>query len=140
METQRLRDPDTFPDKEILLQALGASFPAYEKLLATVSSPSFGLLAEWRYYRDGGAWLCKVTHRKKTIFWLSVWKEFFKTTFYFTERTRQGILSLDIEARLKEELMRDNFIGKLIPLTFNIRSVRQVEDILKVATYKKSLK
>ena len=35
----------------------------------------FELVAQWRFYIDGKAWFCKVVDKKKSIFWLSIWKK-----------------------------------------------------------------
>ena len=51
---------------------------------------------EWRYYNDGKAWLCKVVNKKKTVFWLSIWEHYFKTSFYFTEKHLESIDALNI--------------------------------------------
>ena len=73
MEKPLLNDPAVHPDSAILKEALGESFPAFELLMDTVMSPEYGLIPEWRYYRDGGAWLCKVIHKKKTVFFNLYW-------------------------------------------------------------------
>lgn len=31
---------------------------------------------EWRYYKDGKSWLCKITQKNKTIVWISLWEPF----------------------------------------------------------------
>lgn len=138
---QSLKDPEIFPSDEILRKALGQNvFSAYQELFETLSQAEFGLSHEWRYYNDGKAWLCKVSDRKKTIFWLSVWETFFKISFYFTEKTRTGISELNIsndEIRRFEQVVP---IGKLIPLTLEIQNKVQLGDLLKIVEYKKKLK
>ncbi len=138
---QSLKDPEIFPSDEILRKALGQNvFSAYQELFETLSQAEFGLSHEWRYYNDGKAWLCKVSDRKKTIFWLSVWETFFKISFYFTEKTRTGISELNIsndEIRRFDQVVP---IGKLIPLTLEIQNKVQLGDLLKIVEYKKKLK
>jgi len=140
METQLLRDQQIFPSKEVLENELGRSYLAFEELTKRLSDVKYGLTIEWRFYKDGKAWLCKVCHKKKTIFWLSVWDKYFKTTFYFTEKSGKGINELNIEEELKERFSRSKAIGRLIPLTININEKEQVKDVIKLVDYKKSLK
>ncbi|KPJ96417.1 MAG: hypothetical protein AMJ53_00770 [Gammaproteobacteria bacterium SG8_11] len=140
METQLLRDQQIFPSKEVLENELGRSYLAFEELTKRLSDVKYGLTIEWRFYKDGKAWLCKVCHKKKTIFWLSVWDKYFKTTFYFTEKSGKGINELNIEEELKESFSRSKAIGRLIPLTININEKEQVKDVIKLVDYKKSLK
>ena len=134
METPSLRDPNLFPSKEVLEQELGNSYQAFQELIKSITDNNLGLSIEWRYYRDGKAWLCKATYKKKTVFWLSVWDKYFKTTFYFTERHRAGIEALDIEEQIKIDFRSKKLIGKLVPLTISVRMQDQINDILKIST------
>lgn len=133
-----LKDPLIPPSDEVFRKALGISYPAFVELSKSVTDS--GLTMEWRYYKDGKAWLCKVVFKKKTIFWLSVWDKHFKTTFYFTEKTGKGLVNLDINTELKEIFNHGKPIGKLIPLTIAIQKKEQIPDVLKIAEYKKALK
>ncbi len=99
-----------------------------------------GLSHEWRYYNDGKAWLCKITHKKKTVAWLSLWENTFKTGFYFTEKTGAGIISLDIDNKIKSSFSQNKPIGKLLPLTLEIDHKNKLEDFRKIAEYKMALK
>ncbi|GAO28582.1 DUF3788 family protein [Geofilum rubicundum] len=78
--------------------------------------------------------------KKKTVFWLSVWDGFIRTSFYFTEKTKPGVLSLNIDDELKQNLESAKPIGKLIPLVFDIVSDDQLVDFYEIVKYKKGLK
>jgi hypothetical protein len=98
-----------------------------------------GLALEWRYYKDGKAWLGKVTCKKKTIVWLSVWKEFIKAGFYFTEKTRPGVLDLDFHATIKSSFAAAKPVGKLIPLMVDVKDEESLQDFTTLLEYKKDL-
>jgi len=140
METQLLKDPAIYPSDEVLENVLGPSYPVFKELTRRISDVEFRLTIEWRYYMDGKAWLCKVIYKKKTIFWLSAWDKYFKITFYFTEKTKSGVLELDIKEEVKEIINNSKLIGKLIPLTINVHKKGQIQDILGIIEYKKSHK
>jgi hypothetical protein len=141
METQLLRDPGVIPSTKVLKDALGNGVhEVFESLMSTVTGTEYGLTYEWNYYNDGKSWLCKVIHKKKTVFWLSVWEGFFKTSFFFTEKHLEGIAVLDIAESIKDDLCRSKPVGKLLPMIFNIHQEEQLKDLLKVAAFKKSLK
>lgn len=138
MQEQLLRDPTVFPaDTEIQI-ALGKQHKVYERFMIEIAEPHFGLKHEWRYYNDGKAWLCKVTHKKKTILWLSVWRSYFKTGFYFTEKNGAGIYRLPIDDAIKKEFGEVKPIGKLKPLIINISRTEQLQDLLSLIRYKMS--
>ncbi|MFB6319452.1 DUF3788 family protein [Saccharicrinis sp. FJH54] len=139
-EKPQLRDSEVEPTDDVLKQVLGENvFPVFSELRQTVEHDfDFELL--WHYYKDGGAWLCKVVHKKKTIFWLSVWDKHFKVSFYFTEKTRPGVTELNINDDLKKSMFSSKMSGKLIPLTFQMNNAEQLSDLLEVTKYKKGLK
>ncbi|MDD2284538.1 MAG: DUF3788 family protein [Paludibacter sp.] len=98
------------------------------------------MTAEWRYSHDGKAWLCKVTNKKKTIAWLSLWNHCIKTSFYFTDKTREGVMLLDIGNDIKTSFAQAKTIGKLIPLILTIGQPDQADDFKKIAVYKMHVK
>ena len=142
METQmQLRDPEVFPSEMELKRVLGE--PVYSVLasfLETITGREYGIEIEWRYYNDGKAWLAKVVHKNKTILWLSVWDGYFKTSFYFTEKHLEAIAALDISDAKKDEFAAMKPIGKLIPMTLNVSEQEQLDELLTVVRFKKSLK
>lgn len=138
MDTQLLRDKELYPTEEVLQKVLMDSIQAYNQLVTTIAELQAEMI--WRYYNDGKAWLCKVQHKNKTIFWLSVWDGYFKTTFYFTEKNCQGIELLDIDQTIRNEFRNNKPIGKFLPLTLTIQNRNQLIDLLKIAEYKRGLK
>ena len=137
METQLLREPEIFPSKEVLKHALGNVYDVLEELETRLTQEEFALTFEWHYYKDSKGWLCKVSHKKKTIFWLSVWDGFFKTAFFFLERHLEGIAALEID---EDSFTIEKEWGKMIPLIFNICKQEQIEGLLKMVEFKKKAK
>ena len=141
MEAQMaLRDAEIVPSDKVLKDTLGDVYDLLESFLATITNEAYLLNIEWRYYNDGKAWLCKVQHKKKTILWLSVWEGFFKVSFFFTEKHLEAIAALDISEAIKTELASAKAIGRLIPMIFNINNASQLEELLTVVHFKKTLK
>lgn len=142
MEAQMLlRDADIFPSNMILEDALGEGFNILVSFLKTIRNNEYALTLEWRYYNDDGkAWLGKAVYKKKTIFWLSIWEGFFKTSFFFTEKHLEAIAKLDISETIKDEFAKAKTIGKLIPMIFDVNKENQLGDLLTVVRFKKSLK
>lgn len=141
MEAQMaLRNAEIFPSDKVLKDTLGDVYDVLESFLATITNEAFLLSFEWRYYNDGKAWLCKVQHKKKTILWLSVWEGFFKVSFFFTEKHLEAIAALDISEAIKTELASAKPVGRLIPMIFNINNASQLEELLTVVHFKKTLK
>jgi len=137
METQLLRQPEIFPSSEVLKEALGEAYNVLEDLEKLLTQEEFALTFNWHYYNDGKSWLCKVSHKKKTVFWLSVWDGFFQTSFFFLERHLEGIAALQIE---ENSYTMAKEWGKMIPVIFKIKNKKQIPGLLKMVEFKKKAK
>lgn len=136
-EKSALSNPDEYPVEKVLRNILGATFTLFELLMQHLSAEPFNLNCEWRYYRDGHAWLCKVQHNKKTVFWLSVFEGYFKVAFYFSAKLSEKIPELEISDALKSQFSSAEMIGKVRPLVVKMDHPDRLEDVLRIAGYKK---
>ena len=136
MDKILLEDPGIIPTATVLGKVLGNLYPVYSEFMEMVKSEVFCLNPEWRYYKDGKAWLCKITSKKKTVAWLSVWPDCFKIAFYFTEKSGDGIPGLIIDDSIKEFYLNHKPVGKLKPLVIEVRSKSQLDDINTLIKYK----
>ena len=129
-----LTDPDIFPDENVLKGVVGPSFGAYEALLEIFAHNA--MTAEWRYYNDGKAWLCKVQRKKRTIVWISAWKGFMKAVIYFPERYLTDIYGLDISDGTKDRIRNTKNVGKSKPCVFEIVNRDVLKDFMSVMQFK----
>ena len=136
MENQRLTDPEITPSEDVFKQEFGAWYPVFREFISTIESDDYQLSTEWRYYKDGKAWLCKICLKKKTVVWLSAWSDNFELGFYFTEKTGAGIRDLDIDESLKENYASGKSIGRLKPLVATVNSKAQLTDVYTLLKYK----
>lgn len=132
----QLKDPDIFPTQEVLEGVLGNTYPVFREFMNSAESEDFNLSAEWRYYKDGKAWLCKITCKKKTVVWLSAWSDCFKLALYFTEKSGGGIPGLKINGSIIKDYLDHKAIGKLKPVVVEVRSKAQLQDIYTLLRYK----
>lgn len=61
---QLLTDPDQLPGNKLFEGILSEQLNQIYLQIETIIS-ALGLTAEWHYYHDGKAWLCKITHKRK---------------------------------------------------------------------------
>ena len=119
MENKILNDPMIKPDNNVLESVLGKNYQLYKEFIEKISVNK--LIPEWNYYNDGKTWLCKILNKKKNLCWLSVWDIGFKLTFYFTEKTIDGVYELEINNEIKKMTQETKFIGKLLPVIILIK-------------------
>jgi len=134
MANQLLLDEAIFPSADIIHAALGGIYPVYQSFRERLAAGQISI--EWRYYRDSKSWLGKCQHKKKTVFWLSVWEGFFKAAFFFTETAHEGVQALPFD----EPPKREPNVGKFVPLVMEVHSESQLGDLARLIAYKKSLK
>ncbi len=139
MAEQLLKDPDLKITDALLERECGAFYPVLREFLERAVSEAFSLSPEWRYYKDGQAWLCKLSRKKKTVVWLSLWQSGFKLGLYFTEKTGAGIEDLAIGDDLKRCYRQSKPIGKLKPLEIDVSDRAQLDDVWVLLRYKSSL-
>ena len=133
-----LADEEVYPDDSVLKAVLRRAYPAYCALMELFAAN--GLDHEWRYYRDGKAWLCKVQYKKKTVAWMSAWRGFMKATVYFPERSAAALDGLDIAEELKVSMRNARSVGASRPCVFEIRSKKALRDLAIVMKRKMALK
>ena len=136
---QLLKDPNLEPTTKLIDDELGKDLgKIYQALTELITKNGWEL--NWRYYNDGKAWLGKVTDKKKTIFWLSAWTDCWKTSLFFSEKTKAGVSTLAIAPEIKKEFAKAPLTGKLIALILKIDQVEQLTDLETIAKYKQSAK
>jgi hypothetical protein len=129
-----LKNPDVYPNDEILKSLLGKSFEAYSSLLELFATND--IICEWRYYNDVKRWLCKVQHKKRTIVWMSASKGFIKATIYFPEKYIDDIYSLDITPKTKDYIKNTRNSGKSKPCIFEMKTSSVPKDFSKIMQLK----
>ena len=135
---QLLRNPDVQPTDEVLAAAIGESFAAWKVFVEKLTD--LKITVEWRYYKDGSAWLAKCVSGKKTVLWTSAWDGYFRTSLFFTEKTRTGIQDLQIDESIKKRIAGELPMGKLVPLLIDVHDMKQLPDLITLIDYKRRLK
>jgi hypothetical protein len=127
METPVLSDPKEYPSEEIIFSHIGKARPLWDQLFEHIHANHPDISEEWRYYRDGKSWLMKVTRKKKTIFWLSIVEGAFRTTFYFTDKAEELIMSSKLSDDLKEQFRAGKQYGKIKGITVVYSAKKHIE-------------
>jgi hypothetical protein len=140
MEQRILTDKNQFPTDEIIFFHIGKSKPVWLSLFETIHATYPDIEKEWRYYNDGKSWLMKATRKKKTVFWLSIAKDAFRTTFYFTDKAEEAVMASRISESLKEQFRDGKHYGRLRGLTIYYASDKDVQDAMALIEIKIKMK
>jgi len=120
MDKPCLDHKEEYPDDEVLSRCLGKVKRTWDCFLDLLkeSYPSFA--GEWRYYNDGKSWLYKVTKKKRTICWVSVYYHAFKTTFYLPDRAKDSITASKLNKEYVDQFVDGRRYGKIRGVTVTI--------------------
>lgn len=145
---QLLRDATIKPTAHNIAACLGTTSEVYNTFLEALQENTISLM-DWRYYNDGKAWLSKGeyhwtttrgTNKVKPLFWISIWDGFFKISFNFPLKSKDKLLSLPISEETKEVIRNTKPNGnkmKFLPIIFDVTTMKQCEDILLLAQFRK---
>jgi hypothetical protein len=140
MEKPCLNDKNEYPDDEVLRRHLGEVKTAWDAFtdFITENYPSFS--GEWRYYNDGKSWLYKLTKKKKTICWISIWPHMFKTTFYFPDKAEALISESTLKKDYIDQFMYGNRYGKIRGITVEIKNATDLNATKTLIEIKEQVK
>jgi hypothetical protein len=140
VEPPCLTDPQTFPDEKVIAEKLGKSHAHWQTFFGGLHARFPQLVTEWRYYNDGKSWLMKITHKKKTVVWVTVHAGFFRITAYLTEKARAAVEASDLSGDCKEQFAHSERFGKLIGVSVPFTKKHDVKDGMALVGLKMSLK
>jgi hypothetical protein len=127
MESMVLTNKDQYPTEEIIFSHIGKSKSLWISIFEYIHSNHPDISEEWRYYNDGKSWLFKATRKGKTVFWLSIIKNAFRMTFYYTDKAEQAIENSSISDELKKNFKDGKRYNKIRGITVIFKNKKDVE-------------
>jgi len=125
-DTPILNDPNEYPTDEVIYACIGKRKGLWISFFDALHREHPDLSEQWRYYKDGKNWLMKVTRKSKTVFWLSVCRNCFQTTFYLSDKAEELIHESDLPSDLKEAFIHGKRYGKIRGLTIVFRKKKDI--------------
>jgi hypothetical protein len=136
---QLLRDESIEPSDDTLAELLAEIYPTYAHFISSITDEPLCLDPQWKYYKDGKSWLCRIMYKKKTISWMSVWEGYFKVTTYLSKKNLQEIDRLQIDSKLIAEFSETGLTRKYPYFMVNISSADQLSDVVTIMAFKKKI-
>jgi hypothetical protein len=121
MERPCLNNKDDFPDDEVLSRHLGGAKKTWDSFIELIKEDYPAFCSEWRYYNDGKSWLYKITAKKRTVCWVSVCDNAFKTTFYFPDRAEDLIVASKLKREYIDQFIHGKRYGKIRGVTVTVK-------------------
>lgn len=140
MDKPCLNDKDEFPSDEVLSRHLGKVKTVWDSFMDFLEEKYPSFTGQWRYYNDGKSWLYKLTKKKKTISWISIWHNMFKTTFYFPDRAEELIINSKLKKEYKDKFVHGRRYGNTKGITVNIKKPADLASTKKLIEIKEQFK
>jgi hypothetical protein len=140
MEKPCLNDKNEYPSDKVLSRYLGKVKKTWDSFIDFIneSYPSFS--GQWRYYNDGKSWLYKLTKKKKTISWISVYPNKFKTTFYFPDKAEELIKAGKLKKEYIDQFIHGKRYGKIRGITVEIKKLTDLNATKTLIQIKEQVK
>jgi hypothetical protein len=135
-----LKDPNEFPDDDVLSRILGRTKKAWDAFMDHLKATHPEATAEWRYYKDGHNWLYKVTKKKKTICWVSVCHHMFRTAFYMGGNAEELIRTSKLQQEYIDQFLHGKRYGKIRAITVDVRKMSDLKATKLLLVIKDQLK
>ena len=136
MNRPLLNDKNEYPNDDVLVRYLGKTKAIWDAFVVEISSTFPSMSFEWKFYNNGKSWLCKLVHKKKTMCWISIWENYFKVGFYFTDKDNKAITGLKIDQRLKDSYRSTKSSGRFKPLTIDVKTKKALLNIIELTRYR----
>lgn len=140
MEKPCLANENEYPDDDILSSYLGETKTAWDSFIDLLKNNYPLFTSEWRYYNDGKNWLFKVTKKKKTICWVSVFENKFITTFYFSDKAEELIKQSTLSEQFVDQFINGKKYGKIRGITVEIKKETDLDETRTLIGLKEKLK
>lgn len=127
MEKPILKDKAQYPTNEVIYSCIGDTKTLWISFFEYIHQNHPDFSEVWKYYNDGKTWLLKVSKKSKTVFWVSVLKDTFRISFYFSDKAEEAINKSDILDELKEQFNNGKRYNKIRALSIVFKNKMDIE-------------
>ncbi|HEY5469480.1 MAG TPA: DUF3788 family protein [Bacteroidales bacterium] len=136
----QLSDKGIIPTDEVLFSIIGDKMNLWHVLMNTVKDKYPDSTGSWNYYNDGKRWLFKMTRKKKTMFWTTVFEDTFRITFYFGDKAEPLIFSSDLSVTIKNDFKTSRRYGLIRAITVIVNEQSDIDTVLRLISIKLKIK
>jgi hypothetical protein len=133
-------DKEIKPTEELVFSIIKEKKNLWHDLMNNVHENYPASSGDWHYYNDGKQWLFKMVLKKKTLFWLSLFKDTFRITFYFGDKALPVIEESNLPESIKNDFKTGKKYGAIRGITVLVNDESDVASIQKLIDIKSKMK
>jgi hypothetical protein len=135
-----LSDPGIKPTDDYIFGILGDKQKLWKEIMSHMNQNYDGSEGGWNYYNDGKRWLFKLIYKKKTVFWIGIFEDTFRITFYFADKAQPLINDSSLPDRIKDEFAASKKYGAVRAVSIIMKEKSDVDNVLELISIKVALK
>ena len=129
-------DKNAKPDNQMLAQVLGTSYKLWEKIKSSLINDYGKLDEDWKYYGQKIGWTLKFLYKKRNLFFLTPFKNYFQIAFVFGDKAVAVIKQSDLPVKIINELKEAKKYVEGRGLRIAVKKQSDVRVVLKLTEIK----
>ena len=129
-------DKNAKPDNQMLAQVLGTSYKLWEKIKSSLINDYGKLDEDWKYYGQKIGWTHKLLYKKRNLFFLTPFKNYFQIAFVFGDKAVAVIEQSDIPPTIIDEIKNARKYVEGRGLRITVKKQSDVKLVLKLTEIK----
>lgn len=127
---------ETMPNEEKIHETLGSNYAHLNAIRQFIGEEIGDTSEEWKFYGKKLGWTLKNFYKKRNLFFIGMYKGYFKITFVFGERAAKNVFDSGIAAELKKELSQARKYAEGRGLSINVDNDNYLDDIKELIRIK----
>lgn len=136
MTESAFHEKNVTPDEVQIREKLNQAYPSLLELRETVKKIVGETVEEWKFYGPKNGWILKTFLKKRNLFFIIIYEDFFRASFVFGEKTVSKILESDISESLKKELSEAKKYAEGRGVSMIVKDNSFIDDFQKLLKFK----
>jgi hypothetical protein len=124
------------PDNQMLANTLGSSYKFWEKIKSSLTINYGELNEDWKFYGQKIGWTLKLLYKKRNLFFLTPYEDYFQIAFVFGDKTVSVIEKSDLPVGIIDEIRSAKKYAEGRGLRILVKKSNDVEIVLKLTEIK----
>jgi hypothetical protein len=129
-------DKNIKPDEKMLSEALGLSYKYWVEIKNNLNKEYDALVEEWKYYGQKYGWTLKFFYKKRNLFFLKPYDNYFQIAFVFGNTAVSAIEKSDLPSSIINDLRNAKKYVEGRGLRIKVQKKNDVKNILTLVNHK----
>lgn len=129
-------DKTIIPNNQMFANTLGASYKLWEKIKSSLTINYGELNEDWKFYGQQIGWTLKLLYKKRNLFFLTPYENYFQIAFLFGDKAVAIIEKSDLPQNIIDELKYARKYAEGRRLRMAVKKPNDVKLVLKLTEIK----